>query len=69
MAPTSRRQRKANDGQIRRALKAWVAHAGSFELRLSVATWNGQPVLGSVGQSLLEAVGFYRDYTAMTWDT
>jgi hypothetical protein len=45
-----------------------VTHAGGFELRLSVSTWNGQPVLGSAGQSLLEAVGFYRDYTAMTWE-
>ena len=58
----------SDDGQVRRALQAWLAHAGSFETRLSVATWNGQPVLGSAGQPLLEAAGFYRDYTAMTWE-
>ncbi len=58
----------ADDGQVRRALQAWIAHAGSFEARLSVATWNGEPVLGSAGQPLLEAAGFYRDYTAMTWE-
>jgi ATP-dependent Lhr-like helicase len=59
---------EADAAQVRRALQAWVTHAGGFELRLSVSTWNGQPVLGSAGQSLLEAAGFYRDYTAMTWE-
>jgi ATP-dependent Lhr-like helicase len=56
------------DGLIRRALAAWVAHMARVELRISVATWNGQGVLGSEGQPLLEAVGFYRDYSAMTWE-
>jgi ATP-dependent Lhr-like helicase len=54
-------------GQVSRALAAWVAHAAHFEPRVSVVSWNGQPVLGSEGQPLLEAAGFYRDYTAMTW--
>jgi hypothetical protein len=57
-----------DDSQVRHALEAWIAHAGGFETRLSVATWNGGPVLGSAGQPLLEASGFYRDYTAMTWE-
>ncbi len=57
-----------DEGQISRALRAWVAHSASYETRLSVASWNGQPVLGSQGQPLLEAAGFYRDYLAMAWD-
>jgi ATP-dependent Lhr-like helicase len=57
-----------DEGQIGRALGAWVAHSGSFESRVSVSTWNGQPVLGSSGQALLEATGFYRDYLAMTYE-
>ena len=36
--------------------------------RVSVETWDGEPVLGSTGQAVLESVGFYRAYPAMTWD-
>src|SRR5439155_7416483 len=34
--------------------------------KLTVAEWNGQPVAASAGRELLEAVGFVRDYQAMT---
>jgi ATP-dependent Lhr-like helicase len=57
-----------DSGQIRQALASWLAHAATFESHLSVTTWNGQSVLGSPGQALLETVGFYRDYQAMTWE-
>jgi ATP-dependent Lhr-like helicase len=59
---------EADGGQVQAALAVWVAHAGRFEHRTSVTTWNGEPVLGSEGQARLEAAGFYRDYLAMTWE-
>ncbi|MFN4260487.1 MAG: DEAD/DEAH box helicase [Gemmataceae bacterium] len=34
--------------------------------KLTVATWNNQPVITSVGRELLEAAGFVRDYQGMT---
>jgi hypothetical protein len=34
--------------------------------KLSVATWNDQPVTGTIGRDLLERTGFVRDYQAMT---
>jgi ATP-dependent helicase Lhr and Lhr-like helicase len=40
--------------------------AGEKQHRLSVAEWNGQPVVATAGRELLEAVGFVRDYQAMT---
>jgi ATP-dependent Lhr-like helicase len=57
-----------DSGQIRQALASWQAHAATFESHLSVTTWNSQPVLGSPGQAILETVGFFRDYQAMTWE-
>lgn len=35
--------------------------------RLTVETWNEQPVTATPGKDLLEAAGFVRDYQAMTW--
>jgi ATP-dependent Lhr-like helicase len=58
----------ADSGAVRQALASWLAHAATFESHVSVSIWNGQPVLGSPGQALLETVGFYRDYQAMTWE-
>jgi ATP-dependent Lhr-like helicase len=58
----------ASAEQVRRALTAWVSHVAQFEYRTSAATWNGEPVQGSAGQPLLEAAGFYRDYTGMSWE-
>jgi ATP-dependent Lhr-like helicase len=34
--------------------------------KLTVSEWNGQPVIGSAGQPLLEQLGFVRDYQDMT---
>jgi ATP-dependent helicase Lhr and Lhr-like helicase len=34
--------------------------------RLTVAEWNGEPITATSGRELLEAVGFVRDYQAMT---
>jgi ATP-dependent Lhr-like helicase len=54
-------------GLIQRALHAWLEHIRPFESRISVMRWDGAPVLGSPGQPILEALGFYRDYPGMTW--
>jgi ATP-dependent Lhr-like helicase len=56
-----------DEGLIRSALAALLDHLASFEFRLTVESWNGQPVLDSPGRPLLEATGFYRDYPGMTW--
>ncbi|HZZ80603.1 MAG TPA: DEAD/DEAH box helicase [Gemmataceae bacterium] len=34
--------------------------------KLTVESWNEQPVTGTIGKDLLEAAGFVRDYQAMT---
>ena len=34
--------------------------------KLTVETWNDQPVTGTIGKDLLEPLGFVRDYQAMT---
>ncbi len=34
--------------------------------KLTVETWDEEPITLSVGKELLEAVGFVRDYQAMT---
>jgi len=57
-----------DEGLSRRALRALLDHLGTFETRVSVETWNGEPVLGSAGQPALESIGFYRAYPAMVWD-
>jgi ATP-dependent helicase Lhr and Lhr-like helicase len=51
-------------------LKHLTAPGGicSSPRRLTVNEWNGQPVLRSSGQPLLESLDFYRDPPAMTWD-
>jgi ATP-dependent Lhr-like helicase len=56
------------EGLVQRALRALLDHLGTFERRVTVQTWNGQPVLDSPGQSLLESLGFYRDYPGMEWE-
>jgi ATP-dependent Lhr-like helicase len=58
----------ANEGLIQRALQTLFEHLGSFNRRVTVETWNGEPVLNSPGRLLLEALGFYRDYPGMTWE-
>ena len=58
----------ADDGTLQRALAALFAHLARTEHRIVVETWNGEPVLDSPGQSLLEAVGGYRYYPGMAWE-
>ena len=50
------------------AIRAWLEHARRFETRITVHKWNGDSVLNSPGQPLLEALGFYRDYPGMAWE-
>lgn len=55
----------ADAGQLRPgALHTWVAHAGRFEPRLTVATWNGEPVLGG---GAARHCWRRRASTAITW--
>jgi ATP-dependent Lhr-like helicase len=57
-----------DEGLARRALQALLEHLGAFTARVSVETWNGDPVLSSEGQPVLESIGFYRAYPEMVWD-
>jgi hypothetical protein len=43
-----------------------LTSTGEVRHRLSVETWNEQPVTMTMGRDLLEGVGFVRDYQAMT---
>ncbi len=58
----------AGEGLVRRALRALLEHLAGFEHRVTVETWNGELVLESEGQGVLEGAGFYRDYPGMTWE-
>jgi ATP-dependent Lhr-like helicase len=51
-------------GRLPRMLK--LTSTGEVRHRLSVETWNEQPVTMTMGRDLLEGVGFVRDYQAMT---
>jgi ATP-dependent Lhr-like helicase len=57
-----------DDGLVQRALHALLGHLGRFVHRVTVETWNGEPVLASAGKPILEGIGFYRNYPAMTWE-
>jgi ATP-dependent Lhr-like helicase len=57
-----------DEGLVQRALQALLDHLARFEYRVTVETWNGEPVLESSSRPLLEAVGFYRDYPSMLWE-
>jgi ATP-dependent Lhr-like helicase len=57
-----------DEGMIRRGLLTLLGHLGRFQHRVTVETWNDMPVLESAGRTLLESVGFYRDYLGMTWE-
>jgi ATP-dependent Lhr-like helicase len=50
------------------ALLDWLPRR-TLPHRLTVSEWNGEPVLGSDGQVLLESLGFYRDPPGMTWES
>ena len=55
-------------GLVQRATQALLDHLARTTHRVTVETWNGEPVLQSAGRPLLEAIGFYRDYPAMVWE-
>jgi ATP-dependent Lhr-like helicase len=57
----------ADEGLLPQAIACWLQHVAGFERRLTVEQWNEQPILGSAGQPLLEAAGFYREYPVMVW--
>jgi len=52
---------------LQQAVTCWVDHVSTFERRISVERWNDEGILGSAGQPLLEAAGFYREYPLMVW--
>jgi len=64
----------AANAPLQAAIEALVEHLTSpgglctSPRRVSVSEWDGQPVLRSPGQPLLESAGFYRDPPAMTSD-
>jgi ATP-dependent Lhr-like helicase len=58
----------ADDSLVVRALQRLLDHLANFEHRITVETWNGEPVLESSGQVLLEGLDFRRSYPAMVWD-
>lgn len=59
----------ADEGILRQALSVLFAHLGGFERRVIVETWNEEPVLDSDGAALIEAVGGYRYYPGMAWES
>jgi ATP-dependent Lhr-like helicase len=57
-----------DEGQIQGALQALLDHLARSMRSVTVEMWNEAPVLESRGRTLLEAVGFYRQYPAMLWE-
>lgn len=57
-----------DDGLLPQAITCWLQHLAHIERRITVERWNEQPILGSAGQPLLEAAGFYREYPVMLRD-
>jgi ATP-dependent Lhr-like helicase len=55
-----------DEGVVARAVQGAFQHIGGFERTIKVEQWNGEPVLQSTGQPILEACGFYRDFPGMT---
>lgn len=56
-----------DDTLLQAAVTCWLEHVRHHERRLTVERWNENGILGSAGQPLLEAAGFYREYPAMVW--
>lgn len=52
----------------RLALGALLEHLGTFLARITIETWDGEPVLESAAPPLLETLGFYRDHPGMSWE-
>ncbi len=55
-------------GLVLRALQAYLGRPNAGR-RIVVSLWNGEPVLGGEGRSLLEPLGFSRTPTGMEWWT
>jgi ATP-dependent Lhr-like helicase len=58
----------SEEGLATHALRALLEHLARFEHRITVETWNREPVLDSPGRALLEAVGLRRAYPGMVWE-
>ena len=59
---------------VRRCLEELLNHLATrgeaaWGRRVYVEQWDGEPVLGSRGQALLEEIGFYRDPPGMSWES
>jgi hypothetical protein len=52
----------------KRALKLAMEHAGEQQRRLTLALWNGQPILESPAAPLLEELGFRREALIYVWE-
>lgn len=52
---------------IQKALAALFNHLSSYQRRLKIETFNGEPVLESPAVPVLEAAGCYRAYPGMEW--
>ncbi|MCJ7548315.1 MAG: DEAD/DEAH box helicase [Anaerolineae bacterium] len=53
---------------LRQALRALLDHLATFERRITVETWDGEPVADTAGAPVLETLGFRRSYPAMIWE-
>jgi len=58
----------ADEALIRQALRALLDHLATFERRITVETWDGEPVADTAGGPILESLGFRRSYPAMVWE-
>ncbi len=56
-----------DDVIARQGVQRWLDHVTTFERRITIEQWNGEKVIGTAGQRLLEALSFYREYPAMVW--
>jgi len=59
--------RGADEALIQQALQALLDHLAKFERRITVETWNGEPVVDTAAAPILETLGFRRSYPAMIW--
>ena len=59
--------RGADEALIQQALRALLDHLATFERRITVETWDGEPVANTAGAPILETLGFRRSYPTMIW--
>ena len=57
-----------DEALIRQALRALLDHLATFERRITVETWDGEPVANTAGAPILETLDFRRSYPAMVWE-